>query len=98
MSRDFAADLSRKWPEIFILIAGDRLWRSFCDPECSSLANKTDIRNSGVVHAVPLVLADVSVSFEDTCFVTGVRSTDLLHKKFAKPQINCETKNVARYV
>lgn len=52
---------------------------SFCDPECSSLANKIDIRNSGVGHAVPLVLADISVSFEDTCFdMTGVRSTDLL--------------------
>lgn len=76
VSRARKLDLSRECTDL-ARVAGDLLCSSFCDPECSSLTNNTDIWNSGVVQAVPLDLADISVSLADMCFETGVRSAEL---------------------
>ena len=69
-------DFSREWLQDLFRTDGERLCKSFWEPEFSPFA-RTDIRNSGVGHGVLLVLGDVSLSFDKVCLETGVRSADL---------------------
>lgn len=91
LSRELFDPLDRK--------LGDRPCISFCATVVafSSLANNTNIRNSGVGHcAVPLLLlaTAISPSFMLAFFDTGVRSVDLQWGSFTTLCINLFRSNV----